>query len=156
MATFVYNLAAKEVADQTLALLTDTIKGMLVTASYVPDRDDDVVDAGGANDPVDHEINVTNYARGWGGAGRLTLAGKTIGEDDPNDRAEFDADDLTWTALGNGSNETVAGLILIKEGGANDTTSRLIAYLDIADTLTNGNDFKLIFDAEGIIQFSTV
>lgn len=155
MATFVYNKAAKEIAGGDIDLLTDTIKVMLVTSSYVANRDDDYVDEGGADDPIDHEIVATNYTAGWGGAGRKALASKTVTEDDANDRAEFDADDLTWTALGNGSNATIAAAIVVKEGGANDTTSLLIAYLDVADLLTNGNDYKLLFDAEGIIQFST-
>ena len=154
MATFVYNLAAADIADGTIDLLTNTIKVMLVTSSYVANRDDDVVDAGGANDAVDHEISVSGYVAGWGNSGRKALVNKTVTEDDANDRAEFDAADITWTALGAGA--TIAAAILIKEGGANDTTSRLIAYLDIADTPTNGGDFTLQMDAQGIIQFSTV
>lgn len=154
MATFVYNKAATDIADGTIDLLTDTLKVMLVKSGYVANRDDNVVDAGGANDAVDHEITVSGYTPGWGGAGRKTLASKAIVEDDANDRAEFDAADPTAWTLATG--ETVAAAIIIKEGGASDLTSRLIAYLDITDTPTNGGTFTLVFDAEGIIQFSTV
>src|SRR3972149_4757249 len=154
MASFVYNTAAKEIADATIDLDTNTLKVMLVTASYVADRDNDVVDAGGANDAVDHEINVTGYTRGWGGAGRRTAV-VTVGVDKTNDRGEVFIADLTWTALGAGA--TIAAAILIKEGVANDTTSRLIAYFDLADTATNGGDITLDFDAaEGAIRLSTV
>lgn len=154
MPSFVYNKAAEELANGTVDLLVDTIKTMLVSTAYVAARTDLVVDAGGANDPVDAEINVTGYVRGWNGAGRKPLATKAIAVDQANNRAEFTAGNLTWTALGAGA--TVAAMILIKEGGANDTTSRLIAYLDVTDTLTNGGDIAFSFDAEGIIQFSTV
>jgi hypothetical protein len=51
--------------------------------------------------------------------------------------------DLVWTSLGVGA--TIAGAILIKEGGANDTTSRLICYWDVTDTPTNGGDITLDF-----------
>ena len=153
MPSFVYNTAAKEIADGTLNLLVDTIKVMLVTSSYVADRDNDVVDAGGANDPVDHEINVTGYTRGFGGAGRKTLASKTWTTDKPNDRAEFDAADVTWTALGSGT--TIAAAILIKEI-TNDASSRLIAYVDVTDTATNGGDITIQWNAEGILNLSTV
>lgn len=156
MASFVYNTAAKEIADGTIDLLNDTIKVMLVTSSYTANRDDDVVDAGGANDPVDHEIVATNYTGGWGGAGRKTLASKAITTDKTNDRGEFDATDVTWTSLGGAQNATIAAAILIKEGVANDTTSRLIAYHDLTDTPTNGGNITIVWDAEGIIQFSTV
>ena len=154
MPSFVYNKAAEEIATGTVNLLTDTIKTMLVTSTYSPARTDLVVDAGGANDPVDAEINVTGYTRGYGGAGRKSLASKTLTVDQSNNRAEFDAANLTWTALGSGA--TIAAMIVIKEGASNDTTSRLIAYLDVTDTATNGGDITFTFDAEGIIQFSTV
>lgn len=154
MASFVYNKAAQEIADGTVDLLNDTIKTMLVTSAYTPNRDDLVVDAGGANDALDAEISVSGYTGGWGGSGRKALTGKTLTTDNTNDRAEFDADNLTWSTLGTGA--TIAAMIVIKEGGANDTTSRLIAYLDVTDTPTNGGDVTFTFDAEGIIQFSTV
>ncbi len=154
MPSFVYNKAAQEMADGTIDLLTDTIKTMLVTSQYSPARTDLVVDNGGANDPVDAEINVTGYTRGWNGAGRKALASKTVVVDQANNRAEFSAGNLTWTSLGSGA--TIAAMVLVKEGVSNDTTSRLIAYLDVTDTPTNGGNIAFTFDAEGIIQFSTV
>lgn len=154
MASFVYNKAAEELANGTIDLLTDTIKTMLVTSQYSPARTDLVVDAGGANDAVDAEINVTGYTRGWGGSGRKSLGTKVVVVDQANNRAEFSAANLTWTTLGTGA--TIAAMIVIKEGVSNDTTSRLIAYLDVTDTPTNGGDIAFTFDAEGIIQFSTV
>lgn len=154
MPSFVYNKAAEEIASGTINLLSDTIKAMLVTSSYSPARSDLVVDAGGANDAVDHEINVTGYTRGYGGAGRKSLASKAIAVDQTNNRAEFSAANLTWTSLGSGA--TIAGMVLVKEGVSNDTTSRLIAYLDVTDTATNGGNIAFTFDAEGILQFSTV
>jgi hypothetical protein len=154
MPSFVYNKAAEELANGTIDLLTDTIKTMLVTSQYSPARTDLVVDAGGANDAVDAEINVTGYTRGWGGSGRKSLGTKVVVVDQANNRAEFSAANLTWTTLGTGA--TIAAMIVIKEGVSNDTTSRLIAYLDVTDTPTNGGDIAFTFDAEGIIQFSTV
>lgn len=154
MASFVYNKAAQELADGTIDLLTDSIKTMLVTSQYTPARTDLVVDAGGANDALDAEISVSGYTGGWGGSGRKALASKAVVVDQANNRAEFSAGDLTWTSLGSGA--TIAAMLLIKEGGSNDTTSRLIAYLDVTNTATNGGNIAFNFDAEGIIQFSTV
>ena len=155
MPSFVYNKAAEELANNaTINLIADTIKVMLVTSQYTPARTDLVVDAGGANDAVDAEINVTGYTRGWGGSGRKQLGTKVVVVDQANNRAEFSAANLTWTTLGSGA--TIAAMVVIKEGVSNDTTSRLIAYLDVTDTPTNGGDIAFTFDAEGIIQFSTV
>jgi hypothetical protein len=143
MASFWYNLGLKEVTDNTLDIDTDTLKVMLVTSGYVPDQDDDVVDAAGANDPIDHEISVTGYTPGWGNSGRKTPSIVVV-ENDTDNRVDIGIQsDLVWTSLGVGA--TIAGAILIKEGGANDTTSRLICYWDVTDTPTNGGDITLDF-----------
>ncbi len=154
MASFVYNKAAQEMADGTIDLLTDTIKVMLVNSTYVPARTDLVVDTGAGTDAESAEINVSGYTPGWGGSGRKTLGTKTLVVDQANNRAEFSAANETWASLGTGA--TIAAMIVIKEGGVNDTTSRLIAYLDVTDTPTNGGNIAFTFDAEGIIQWSTV
>jgi hypothetical protein len=79
-----------------------------------------------------------------------------VAVDKVNDRAKATITDLTWVALGGAVNDVIAGAILVKEGGANDTTSRLIAFFDVADTPTNGGDIKLDFDEVlGNIWFST-
>lgn len=147
--SFLYNRAKKEIQDGTIDLLGDTLKVMLVTAVYTPNPDHDVVDAGGGSDPADAELTGSGYTAGWGGAGRKTLAGKTITEDDGNDRAAFDANDPAWPAIQAG---TAAAALIIKEGVANDTTSRLIACLNDGGfpKITNGGDFSLVFNAAGI------
>lgn len=152
MATFVTNHAAKMIADGTLALLTDTIKAMLVDSTYVGNRDDDFVDDGSANDPQSHEVSGTGYTGGFGGAGRKTLASKTLTEDDANDRAAFDAADTVWTGLTVG---TIGGVVLIKEI-TNDAASLIIAFLDATDLVTNGGDVTAVWAAAGLIDFSTV
>lgn len=154
MASVAYTSGVREMLAQNIDYLTDTIKLMLVgTATpYTPNVDDDFVDAGGANDPVDAEINVTGYAPGWGGAGRKTLASKTITVDDSNNRVTMDAADATFTALGAGA--TIAAGIVIKEGGANDTTSQMITYQDVTDTATNGGDIVIQFATNGFMFFN--
>ncbi len=165
MANFIYNTAAKELLDGTINLNTDTIEWVLVTSSYVADRDDDVVDAGGANDVIDHEIVATNYTGGHAGAGRKAANGGSPAwtTDKTNDRAEWDADDpATWTSLGGATNATIAAAVLIKRGASDDTTARLIAYVDTTTGspslpfTTNGSNFTLSYNAEGLIHGSTV
>ena len=154
MASFWYNTGAKEVLDGTIDLVADTIKVMLVTSSYVADKDDLVVDAGGANDPIDHELSGTGYTAGWGNSGRQTLGTKAWAADLANDRAEFDCADVAWTGIDAG---TAAAAIVIKEGGVNDTTSRLIAYIDSGGfpVTTNGGDLTIQINAEGLLHATT-
>lgn len=140
------------IADNTLNLLSDTIKVMLVDASYTGNRDDDFVDDGSANDPQSHELSGTGYTGGFAGSGRKTLASKTITEVDASDRAEFTAANVTWTAINAG---TIGGLVLIKEI-TNDAASLVIAFLDPSDLVTNGGDVTAQWSGSGILQFSTV
>jgi len=144
MASFFYNTGMTEMLDGTIDIDTDTLKLMFVNGSYTADKDDLVVDAAGANDPIDHELSGTGYAAGWGGAGRKTAA-ITMQANNTNDRTDIAIDDLTWTAIDAG---TIEGVILIKEGGANDTTSRLIAYFDVSQ-VTNGGNITLDFATLG-------
>lgn len=139
---FWYTTGLKECFDGTISLGSDTLKVMLVSSSYVPNKDNTVVDAGGANDPIDHEISVSGYANGWGGAGRKSFGTVSFVANNTDDAVDIGvATDLTWTALGAGA--TIAGAVLIKEGVSDDTTSRLIAYWPITPAVTNGGDFIL-------------
>lgn len=155
MANFVFNTGAKEIADGTLDLVTDTIKVMLVGSAVTPTRDMDTVDQVNSD-----EIDATGYTAGFGGAGRKTLGNKAWAVDKTNDRAEFTASSVSWTGLGNATNDNVVHVILIKEI-TNDAGSRLIAHIDTSSGspslpfTTNGSDLTITFSAEGVIQLGT-
>ena len=158
MANLFYNNAKLLIFNNTLDLETDSgIKILLVSnaTAYTPNADHVFIDEAGANDVIDAETNVTNYTGGFGGAGRKTLASRAITVDNTNDRAEFDAADVTWTALGNGTNQTVVAGVIVKEI-TNDAASLLIGYVDFSDFTTNGADLTLQWDAEGIIQLASL
>lgn len=144
---FGFNRAAKEVSDDTIALSTDTLKMGLANNTFVPNRDDDFLDTGGANDFSSGEISVTGYTPGFGGAGRKTLATKAFTEDDANDRAKFSSANVTWTALATGV--TITGALIFKEI-TNDAASRPINWNDLASGLpTNGGDVTITCPANG-------
>jgi len=146
MASGWYTKGLRECIDGTIDLDTDTLKLMLVNASYAFDADHEVVDnaADDATDPSFNEITATNYTAGWGGAGRKTPT-ITMQENDTQNRVEAALDDQTWSSIGGATNDTIHGALLVKEGGSDDTTSRLIAFFDITDKTTNGTDFLLNF-----------
>lgn len=144
--SLVYNLFKSLNAKGDLDLLNDNIRIMLVDSSYVANQDDDKVDAGGANDPIDAELSGAGYCR-------ITLAGRTIVEDDANDRAEYDADDVTWPGLNAG---TADAALIIKESAIGDTQSILIMQVNTGGfpITTNGGDLTIQFNAEGILQLT--
>ncbi|HEV8455873.1 MAG TPA: hypothetical protein VGQ24_13315 [Gemmatimonadales bacterium] len=154
MASLAYNRGVKELLNATTDYLTATMKvALLSTATaYTPDQDHDFMDAGGANDPTDAELNVTGYTRGFGGAGRKTMASKTVTENDTNNRVEFDCADITWTALGSG--QTIAQAVVIKEV-TNDAATVLYGLLDPTDTPTNGSDITLQVASNGWLNWTT-
>lgn len=140
-----YNKGKTLILDGSLSLLSDTIKVMLVTSSYSFNADDHF-----ANTPAANELSGTGYAGGFAGSGRKTLASKAVTENDTSDRAEFDAADVTWTAISAG---TAAAVILLKEI-TNDAASPIIAYIAFTAVVTNGGDLTLQWDATGILQLS--
>lgn len=153
-ASFVYNTAAGDMWQDIVDLLNDTIKMGLSNSTHVPNRDDDFLDEAGANDFIDGELSGTGYTGGFGGAGRKTLASKTITVDKTNDRAEFACASVTWTAINAG---TAAQATVLKEI-TNDAASKCIANIDTGGfpITTNGGDLTLQPNAEGLLQLSTV
>jgi len=139
------------VGEGPLLLLSDRIIIALMKAAYAVDIDahHDFADTGVST----NEIVCTGYtARG----DNNPLAGKTVTVDDANDRAEFDANDLVYTALGNGTNDTFDEIIIMREqdAGATDANTMLLAHASVSSTTTNGGNITLVFNAEGILQLS--
>lgn len=156
MANFVANTAGGEMwrgSSTALDLINDTIKMGLSSSTHTVDRDDDLLDDGTSSDFSSGELSGTGYAAGFGGAGRKTLASKTMTIDKANDRTEFDCADVTWTAINAG---TAAQATIMKEI-TNDGASRYIANIDSGfPVVSNGGDVTLQVNAEGLIQLSTV
>jgi hypothetical protein len=138
MASLIYNKGKTEILNGGIDLLNDTIKVALVTSSYTPDKD-----------VHDYFNDITNEASGSGynPENHPSLTNKAITQDDTNDRAEFDADDVTWSA----ATLTARGAILYKSTGT-DSTSTLIAYIDFGEDFSvSDEDFTIIWDSEGIL-----
>ena len=149
MADFLYNSGSMDLWDGSLDIITDaSVKAMLVTSSYVADRDNDFVEEG-VNDANEHELTGTGYAAGFGGAGRKVLGTKTITVDKATDRSDFDCADITWTAIDAGT----ASQLLIIEEITNDLASVLISHHDFA-VVTNGGDVTA--QIADLIRLSTV
>jgi hypothetical protein len=117
-----------------------TFKLMLVKSSYV-------FDYGHAHISDLAEIAATNYVGGYGGAGRKTVAlGLTAGPASLRVLFRFAAD-VVWSALGGATNDTVGAIALVEEVGGSDATANYIAFLDLSDFTTSGDDFTFLHDA---------
>ena len=143
MADMVYNYAKAKLLSGDIDLDADDIRVLLVMTNSTCDTEDDC-------DFIDQfttldEMDGANYVR-------KALAGEVVAVDLPNNRGEFDAENVTWTALGVGTRQ-VLGAVLYKFV-TNDADSIPIAYIDSGGFPfdANGGDVTITWNAEGILQ----
>lgn len=90
------------------------------------------------------EMDGANYVR-------KTLASQAVAIDTTNNRIELDFEDLTWTALGNGT-RAIQGLLLLRHV-TNDTDSVPVGFIEFSATQNPGDsDFTVTVDAEGALH----
>lgn len=137
-----YNSGKTKLINGGIDLDTDTIKVALLTSSYTPSIDShDFFDDVSAN-----ESSGTGYT-----AGGATLASVTVTQDNTNDRAVFDASDVSWPS----STIANARYAVIYKSTGTAATSALIGYIDLGSTKSsNGDTFKIEWNASGILYLS--
>jgi len=145
--SFVYTPAKKLLGQGSLDLREagGDIRVALVMSNTTADTDEDQALMSGF--AVLDECDGANYAR-------KALVNQAVNEDDPNNRAEFVADDIVWTALGAGTRQNV-GMIVYKHVGA-DGVNIPILYIGTGGFPFNGNgsDITVDWNAEGIAQIT--
>lgn len=140
MANILYNSAKKDLITGAIDLDTDTIKAMLVTSTYSPNMDTHT-----KKSDVTNEVSGTGYT-----AGGVTLASITVTQDNTNDKAVFDAADLSWST----ATITARGLVIYKDTGTG-STSPLLCYLDFgSDVASTAGTFSVQFSSSGILALS--
>lgn len=150
------NATKHKLLNGSIDLSADTIRVALMkdTTDYVADPDNhefvsNVLDGG----TTAAEFDDTNYSR-------QTLSNQATSQDNTDDEGVFDADNMTWTNLG--GSQSVHGVLIYKQVGGDDTTpgdDPIIRVIDDSDTselpkATNGDDFTVEWDAEGIVNLS--
>lgn len=145
MASFVYTPWKTKLLTGGVNLTEgqNDIRALLVMTNTTADTEQDTEFIGGLT-TLD-EMDGANYAR-------KTFSSQAVAEDAGNNRAEFDGEDFTWTALGAGTRQ-VAGVVIFRFI-TNDAASELIAYIDTGGFpfTANGGNFTITWNAEGILQ----
>lgn len=147
MADFVYNKAKKNLIDGTMDLVAlaaaNKLKMLLLEAAADENPDDNFV-----ADVIDGtSTELAAYTR-------HIFAGEAATQDDPNDRAEFDADNSVFSAVV-AQNAIVA--YVIYEEVTNDADNIPIMFVDETTGLPitpNGSDITITWNAEGILQLT--
>jgi hypothetical protein len=144
LATFVTNKAKEQLLNATLDLDTNTIKIALFKTDPTATADMNFMSE---LTPGTNECDATNYVRKT-----VTLA---AAENDTDDKAYLTiSGNLTWTALGGASNNTVVAAALMKDAGGADSANLFIAWLDITNTPTNGGDFILSWTSNRVLELA--
>lgn len=140
----VYNDFKEQVLKGIHDLVNDTIQVTLHTG-YTPNIDTHQVWA---------DVSATEYGSGSGyTAGGAALASKAVAQDNTNDRASFDAADVTWSSLGPLSPATPSHAI-IWNNTPTSPAAPLICYVVLGTTATNGGNYTLSWNANGILLLS--
>ena len=133
-----YNHTTKRFAEGSNSS-SDTYKLMLCTAATFNAADTTL--AGITKTEV---ANANGYTTGG-----ATLANVTVTTVTTND-AKFDADDVTWTASGGSITASYAILY------CTDTNDPPVLFIDFggSESAGSGTDFKVIWNANGIVTFN--
>lgn len=148
MANFVFTEALEEFAKGTVDHVANVIEAILVMTNTSAATE-------GATG-VDAEF-LSNFSPPdeYDGAAyvRKVLASKAVTKDSANNKGVFDADDVTWTALGVGTRNAQAS-ILYKKVTA-DTDSPPLYYQDTGGFpfAGNGSDVTIQYASTGIALF---
>lgn len=122
MASLTYNSAKVKIADGSINWVSDTIKVALCTSAYTPNKRTHTWLS-----DITNEVTGTGYT-----AGGYTLSGKSLTQDNTNDRAVFDANDISQSGV------TIAAyryLVVYKSTGT-ASTSPLITVIDLGTDYT--------------------
>jgi len=133
----VYNRGKTILGNGTLDWDTTAVKCMLVTASYTYDVDHNT------RSDITNEITNGGYT-----AGGNAVNNRTVTQDDTNNRAKYDADDVTFLALAAGDQPTQA--ILYRDSGAAATDDLICRCALTTPPAPNGGDYKIVWSADGI------
>lgn len=130
-------------------LLTVPLKAVLLKASYAPDADHRWMSSLAAS-----ECDATNYAGGFGGAGRKALAGAAISYNVTTNRLTIDVGDpASWANLGGTVNNVLQYLAIISEG-TSDADSIVFFVLEFSENYeTNGSTFTVQINASGVAYY---
>jgi hypothetical protein len=145
MASVVFNIAKAGLINGTIDLNTDDIRIALLMTNTTADTEVDA-DTISAITTLD-ECDAT-------GAARVALTGEAVNLDDPNDRAEFDANDASFTSLGGNATRDYQGVLVYKHI-TNDTDAIPICFVDFsADVPKAATQVDIPWNAEGILQLA--
>lgn len=147
MASVFYNSAKVGFADGSIDWDTDDIRCALLMTNTTADSENDGIANLDDFTTLD-ECDATSYAR-------QQLANEAVNLDDTNDRAELDADDVTFSGLGGDASRDAQGVLIYKHVDGTAANDVPIAFIDFAsDIPSTATSISIPWNAEGILQLA--
>lgn len=122
--TIVYNSALEDLARGAIDFDTDTFRAMLVTASYVANKDTHA-----KRSDVTNEVTGTGYTAGG------TTVTATVTRDNATDRVDITFANPSWAS----STITARGVVIYKSRGGAATADELVCYGDFGANVSSTN-----------------
>lgn len=147
MASAIPNSAKVLLMNGGLDLDTDDIRARLCMNTTTCDTEVDAI-----TDLADYTLidiaDSTSYAD-------VALTAEAVAVDDANDRAEFDAANVSFTGLGGDATRDYQGVLLFKYVDGTDANDIPVAFIDFtADIPLTATQVDIPWDAEGILQLA--
>ena len=129
MASLIYNSCIDDLARNNIDFDTNTFKALLVTSTYVPNKD-----THDKRDDVTNEVTGTGYT-----AGGVTCA-VTVTKDTANDNVTIQLGAISWPS----STITARACVYYKSRGGASSADELVAYNDFgSDVSSSGGTFAV-------------
>ena len=148
MASAAPNTALGRLLTGDIDLDGDDIRARLCMNTTTCDSEIDAI-----NDLADYTLIDVCDATGYAD---VALATEAVNVDDANDRAEFDADNVSFTGLSGDATRDYQGILLFKYVDGTDANDLPLIFIDFtADIPATATQVDVPFDAEGIFQLAT-
>mgnify|MGYP007002411401 FL=1 len=147
MASAIPNSAKANLVNGTIDLNTDDIRARLCMTNTTCDTEVDAINTLANYTTID-PCDATGYAD-------VALTSEAVNVDDTNNRAEFDATDLSFTGLGGDASRAIQGVLLYKYVDGTNANDLPIAFIDFtSDIPATATQIDIPWDAEGILHLT--
>lgn len=142
----VYNNAMQKILNSYLVASSADMRVALVMSNTTADTETDGIEFMDDFATLD-ESDDSTYAR-------VALASEVVNTDDANNRAEFDANDSSFTGLTGNASRDYVGVVLYKHV-TNDTDSVPICFIPFGSTVSAAaTQVDIPWDAQGLVQLA--
>lgn len=147
MASAVPNSAKVRLLNGGLDLDTNDIRARLVMTNTTCDTEVDAI-----NDLADYTTIDPSDATGYAD---VALASEAVAADDANNRAEFDATDISFTGLGGDASRAYQGVLLYRYVDGTNANDLPIAFIEFSSTIAaTATQVNVPWNSEGILQLA--